>query len=63
MPKGTPKDPRNNKRRGFASMSPERRKELAALGGKSVPPEKRTFRRHPEIAAAAGRTYRKEPKE
>ena len=34
--------------RGFAALSPERRRELAALGGKSVPPEKRSFSQNKE---------------
>ncbi len=29
--------------RGFAAMSPEKRKAIAQLGGKSIPPEKRSF--------------------
>lgn len=29
--------------KGFAALSPERRRELASKGGKAVPPEKRTF--------------------
>ena len=31
------------KPRGFAALTPERRRELASLGGKSVKPENRTF--------------------
>jgi general stress protein YciG len=42
-------------RRGFASMSPERRREIAAMGGKSIPPEKRTFSKDRELAKSAGR--------
>jgi general stress protein YciG len=30
-------------KRGFACISPERRREIASMGGKSVPPEKRTY--------------------
>ena len=30
-------------KRGFAALSPERRKEIAAMGGKAVPAEKRFF--------------------
>ena len=41
-------------RRGFASMSPERRREIAAMGGAAVPPEHRTFARDPGLAAEAG---------
>ena len=41
--------------RGFASLTPERRKEIASMGGKSVPDEKRSFSRDHELAAEAGR--------
>lgn len=43
------------KRRGFASMSPERRKELAIKGGRSVPDEKRSFAQNRDLAREAGR--------
>lgn len=46
MPKST---------RGFASISPERRREIASMGGKSVPDEKRSFSKNRELAQAAGR--------
>ena len=42
------------KKRGFAAMAPDRRRELAALGGASVPPHKRLFFTNPEFARAAG---------
>lgn len=41
--------------RGFASMTPERRKEIAAAGGRAVKRQNRAFSRDPELAAAAGR--------
>lgn len=41
--------------RGFASMSPERQREIASMGGKAIPPEKRSFSRNPKLAAEAGR--------
>ena len=41
--------------RGFASMSAERRREIARLGGKSVPRDSRSFARDPDLAANAGR--------
>jgi len=41
--------------RGFASMSVERRREIARLGGMSVPRDSRSFARDPELAANAGR--------
>lgn len=43
-------------KRGFAAMSPERRREISKLGGSSVPGEKRSFSRDRSLAAAAGRT-------
>jgi general stress protein YciG len=47
----TPKKPR-----GFAALSPERRKEIAAKGGTSVKPENRSFSTNRELAAEAGRS-------
>ncbi|MCP1539987.1 general stress protein [Methylorubrum extorquens] len=41
--------------RGFASLSPERRKEIASKGGRSIPAESRAFSKNPELARAAGR--------
>jgi uncharacterized protein len=41
--------------RGFASMSPEKRREIARKGGASVPNSKRSFAQNPALAAAAGR--------
>lgn len=42
-------------KRGFASMSPERRKEIAAMGGKAVKPENRFYSQDKQEARAAGR--------
>ena len=42
-------------KRGFAAMDPEKRCEIARLGGKSVPPEKRSFSRNSDFAVQAGR--------
>lgn len=42
-------------KRGFASMDPERRRELARKGGQNVPKEARGFSKSPELAAEAGR--------
>lgn len=42
-------------KRGFASMDPERRRELARKGGQNVPKESRGFAKNPELAAQAGR--------
>jgi general stress protein YciG len=44
-----------NSTRGFASMSPEKRREIASMGGKSVPAEKRTFSTDRTLAKEAGR--------
>ena len=41
--------------RGFASMSLEKRTEIARRGWQSVPPEKRSFSQNPELASAAGK--------
>jgi len=40
--------------RGFASLSPERRREIAAQGGAAVKPENRSFSRDRGLAAGAG---------
>ncbi len=45
----------NKSKRGFASMSPEQQREIARKGGRSVPPEKRSFSQNGDLAAAAGR--------
>jgi uncharacterized protein len=41
--------------RGFASMDPAKQREIASKGGRSVPPEQRSFSRNHELASAAGR--------
>lgn len=43
------------KPRGFAAMTPERRREIAAMGGAAVPAEKRSFATDPGSASEAGR--------
>ena len=50
---GTENDGR--KRSGFASMSPERRKEVAAMGGKGSKADKRYFSINPDKAREAGK--------
>ncbi|WP_442756159.1 KGG domain-containing protein [Methylocystis sp. JAN1] len=47
-------EPRKSKR-GFASMSPEKRREIARKGGKSVPAGKRSFSQDAKLAAKAGK--------
>lgn len=42
-------------RRGFAVMSPDKRREIAAKGGASVPSEKRSFSQNRDLAVRAGR--------
>ena len=46
---------KEKRKRGLACLSPERRREIASMGGKSVPPEKRAFARNAALAAEAGR--------
>ena len=46
---------RGNSNRGFASMDPQRQREIARKGGESVPNEKRSFSQDRELAAQAGR--------
>lgn len=41
--------------RGFASMDPERQREIARRGGASVPAAKRSFSQDRKLAADAGR--------
>ncbi len=48
-------DETKNSRRGFASMSPEKRREIASKGGKSVPSDRRSFSQDRDLAAKAGR--------
>ena len=42
-------------RRGFAAMDQAKQRAIASKGGQSVPGEKRSFSRDPELAATAGR--------
>ncbi len=42
-------------KRGFASMDPEKQREIASKGGQSVPAEKRSFSQDRELASEAGR--------
>src|ERR1700758_1385977 len=41
--------------RGFASMDAERQRQIASMGGKAVPDEKRSFSQNRRLAAEAGR--------
>ncbi len=49
-------DEKPKSRRGFASMDLAKRRAIASLGGKSVPPEKRSFSTDKKLAAEAGST-------
>lgn len=49
------KTKRRKAKRGFAAMTPERRREIARKGGQSVKPENRAFAQNRELAADAGR--------
>lgn len=51
----TENTPPTKRRRGFAAMDPERRREIASKGGSSVPNEKRSFAKDRGLAASAGR--------
>ena len=52
----TPDTPPSKAKRGFAVMSVDRRREIAAKGGSAVPPEKRSFSKDRALAVAAGRS-------
>lgn len=53
MTEPTPKTGKS--KRGFASMDPERQREIARMGGASVPSDKRSFSQNRDLASAAGR--------
>lgn len=44
-----------HKPRGFAALTPERRAEIASMGGKSLPSSKRAFAVNRELARRAGK--------
>jgi general stress protein YciG len=46
--------PNGNKRKGFASMSGDRHKQISSKGGASLAKEKRHFARNPDAARKAG---------
>lgn len=45
----------SNSNKGFGSMDPERQRQVASMGGRSVPDEKRSFSQNRELAVRAGR--------
>ena len=49
-------------KRGFASMDPDRRREVARKGGSSVQPENRSFYKNRALAAKAGHIGGSQPK-
>ena len=49
-------------KRGFAGMTPEKRKEIATKGGKSVPKEKRAYSVNKDLASKSGRKGGKAPR-
>jgi hypothetical protein len=55
MPQGQGNERSGTSKRGFASMDPERQREIARKGGASVPSEKRSFSQDRSLAAEAGR--------
>lgn len=55
MPEGQTNQRSGTSKRGFASMDPERQREIARKGGASVPSEKRSFSQDRSLAAEAGR--------
>jgi general stress protein YciG len=48
-------DNRRTSTRGFASMDPEKQREIARKGGRSVPNDKRSFSQNHKLASEAGR--------
>jgi uncharacterized protein len=51
----TDDQPKTKSKRGFASMSPEKQREIARMGGSSVPAEKRSFAQNAGLASSAGK--------
>lgn len=50
-----PAEPKVPKPRGFAAMSPEKRRAIAVKGGASVPAHKRSFSKDHSLASSAGK--------
>jgi uncharacterized protein len=46
---------RPKKRRGFACLSLQRRREIASMGGRSIPDANRAFSKQRDLAREAGR--------
>lgn len=43
------------RRKGFSALTPERRREIASMGGKAVKPENRQYSKNPELAKQSGK--------
>jgi general stress protein YciG len=43
------------KKRGFAAISRERQQEIAAMGGRAVPADRRSFAQDKSLASSAGK--------
>lgn len=43
------------KKRGLAVVDPERRREIARMGGRAIAPENRAFSQNRDLASRAGR--------
>jgi len=54
MGRGMTVSPNNIHKRGFASLSAERRLQIARKGGASVPADKRAFAQNRHLARSAG---------
>ena len=54
MPQGQGNERTGTSKRGFASMDPERQREIARKGGASVPSDKRSFSKDRKLAVSAG---------
>jgi general stress protein YciG len=52
-----------NSKRGLASADEKTREEVASKGGKSVPPEERSFSKDPGLASEAGKKGGEAPHE
>ncbi len=48
-------EPKKKMRKGFAAMSPEKQREIASMGGRSVPPDRRSYSQDRTLASTAGR--------
>lgn len=54
-PSSSPLLPSSKSKRGFASMSRERQREIASMGGKALPAHKRSFSQNRLLASESGR--------